>query len=259
MKDWRVEHKKTIDSFLGYLNKVSEDFILKGGTALLTCYGLDRFSEDIDLDGKNTNIESIVKDFCTSNSFTYRIGKDTDTAKRYFINYGNVSKPLKVEVSFRRKQINNDETEKINGILVYDIDTLCRMKTNAYSSRDKIRDLYDITFICNNYYDRLSSQTVLQMQDALGYKGIEQFDYILKVQRDELIDENKLAADFLLMFDKLGILYDEKEKEIISSIEQSSKEEDTLLMMVEEIVDKEKITSEGVSYTEQEIDTDKEK
>ena len=157
MKRWQTEHKKTIDAFLKYLNEASEAFVLKGGTALLTCYGLDRLSEDIYLDGKDTGIESIVSSFCEDNGFTYRKDKETITVKRYFLNYGNDRNPLKIEVSFRKKQINNDETRKINGILVYDIDSLCRMKTNAYSSRDKIRDLYDITFICNNYYDSLSS------------------------------------------------------------------------------------------------------
>lgn len=214
MKCWQTEHKKTIDAFLKYLNEASEAFVLKGGTALLTCYGLDRLSEDIYLDGKDTGIESIVSSFCEDNGFTYRKDKETITVKRYFLNYGNDRKPLKIEVSFRKKQINNDETRKINGILVYDIDSLCRMKTNAYSSRDKIRDLYDITFICNNYYDSLSSQTISQMQEALSYKGIEQFDYILKEQKDEFIDKNKLASDFLLMFDKLGILYDDYIEEI---------------------------------------------
>lgn len=29
-------------------------FVLKGGTALMECYGLDRFSEDIDLDSLPT-------------------------------------------------------------------------------------------------------------------------------------------------------------------------------------------------------------
>ena len=38
--DWRDEHRKVIDSFLEFLNKKSEEFILKGGTALLTCYNL---------------------------------------------------------------------------------------------------------------------------------------------------------------------------------------------------------------------------
>jgi predicted nucleotidyltransferase component of viral defense system len=226
MKDWKLEHRKVIDSFLKYLNEASEAFVLKGGTALLLCYGLDRFSEDIDMDGQDTDIESIVSSFCENKGFTYRVGKDTATVKRYFLNYGNIGKPLKVEVSFRKKHISADETRKINGILVYDIDTLCRMKTNAYSSRDKIRDLYDVTFICNHYYDDLSSQTISQMQEALSYKGIEQFDYILREQQDELIDENKLAADFLLMFDKLELLYDEREKDIVTSIEQSENQND---------------------------------
>jgi predicted nucleotidyltransferase component of viral defense system len=37
-------------SYLLLLNKRTDQFILKGGTALARCYGLDRFSEDIDLD-----------------------------------------------------------------------------------------------------------------------------------------------------------------------------------------------------------------
>lgn len=41
MKNWRPEHGKTIYDFLEYLNRESDDFILKGGTALLTCYELD--------------------------------------------------------------------------------------------------------------------------------------------------------------------------------------------------------------------------
>ena len=111
MTDWRPEHSKTIYAFLDYLNQNSNDFILKGGTALLTCYKLDRFSEDIDLDGKNKGIEEIVKGFCDMYGFAYRIAKDTDTVKRYMVNYGNTGKPLKVEVSFRRKEIGTDGYE----------------------------------------------------------------------------------------------------------------------------------------------------
>ena len=51
----RKLHFEIIKDFLLYLNRVSKDYILKGGTSLMTCYGLDRFSEDIDLDGFNKN------------------------------------------------------------------------------------------------------------------------------------------------------------------------------------------------------------
>ena len=55
-------HKKVIIDFLNYLNSQTDQFILKGGTALMLCYGLNRFSEDIDLDGfKQIPREEIIK------------------------------------------------------------------------------------------------------------------------------------------------------------------------------------------------------
>lgn len=84
---WREKHYKVISDFLSYLNKKTDDYILKGGTSLLACYNLDRFSEDIDLDGKsNRNIKKIVDEFCKISDYTYRIAKDTDTVKRFMIN-----------------------------------------------------------------------------------------------------------------------------------------------------------------------------
>lgn len=55
------------------------------------------------------------------------------------------------------------------------------------------------------------------MRNAIEFKGIEQFDYIIKTQPDELIDASKLAEDFLSMYDRLGLLYDERERQIINS------------------------------------------
>lgn len=96
------------------------------------------------------------------------------------------------------------------------------MKTNAYSGRDKIRDLYDVSFICNNYYDELSEQARSMLRNAIEYKGVEQFDYIVQEQHDTLIDEDKLAEDFLNMYEKLGLLYDNEEKEIVESIRENT-------------------------------------
>jgi hypothetical protein len=82
------------------------------------------------------------------------------------------------------------------------------MKINAYTNRDKIRDLYDVTFICKRFFDQLSLQTIALLRSAVEYKGIEQFDFLIKDQQDELIDNKKLAEDFLDMYDRLGLLYD---------------------------------------------------
>lgn len=77
--DWRNEHGKVISDFLAYLNKCSGDYILKDGTSLMMCYGLDRFSEDIDLDcARSKQIKNIVEDFCNQMGILrfYRLSAD---------------------------------------------------------------------------------------------------------------------------------------------------------------------------------------
>ncbi len=220
MHNSNEQHGQVIAAFLEYLNANTGSFILKGGTALLMCYGLDRFSEDIDLDGMERNIQDYVHTFCGERGYTYRVAKDTDTVKRYMVNYGAPGRPLKIEVSYRRREISADEIAVINGVRVYILDTLCIMKANAYTGRDAIRDLYDLAFICNNHMENLTPQTIALVRNALEYKGIEQFDYMVQTQEDELIDNEKLAEDFLLMFDRFGLLYDAQEQQMIDNIKR---------------------------------------
>lgn len=116
-----------------------------------------------------------------------------------------------MEVSYRNKQLPQEEIKKINGIMVYSINKLAQMKSNAYNARDKIRDLFDLAFIINNYYSQLSSATLSFVADALQYKGLEQVDYVL-------------ATQHLEMHDKLGLLYDEDEWELsVNKIREDSK------------------------------------
>lgn len=221
--DWRAQHSKTIDGFLRYLNSKSDKYILKGGTALMKCYGLDRFSEDIDLDSTDHNtIPVVIEQFCAENGFRYRTAKSTDTVKRYFINYGNDEKPLKVEVSYRQKEINPDLVKNVNGINVYTLDRLTRMKCAAYSGRDKIRDLYDICFITNTHLSELSPDTQDQLRISFEAKGIEQFDYIINTQKDDLIDTDKLAEDVLTAFDSLDLLASDEFTQSVMSISMDS-------------------------------------
>jgi predicted nucleotidyltransferase component of viral defense system len=212
---WRELHGEVMDNFLQSLNSQTSDYILKGGTALMECYGLDRFSEDIDLDGtSHGTINSIVARFCAENSYTFRIAKDTPTVLRFMVNYEGVespAKPLKIEISFRSKNINPALHHKVNGIEVYNIDTLCVSKSNAYIGRDRIRDLYDVCFICKNYWNELSPNSQEALRNAVFQKGFEQFDYIIATQSDELIDNDKLASDFLKAYEVLDIPVDNNE------------------------------------------------
>jgi predicted nucleotidyltransferase len=222
--NWKSEHVKAIRSFLEYLNGRTDAFILKGGTALMECYGLDRFSEDVDLDGtsEDKSIGEHIAGYCESKGYTYRIAKDTDTVKRYMINYGNERTPLKVETSFRKRFVAPEETTKINGTTVYTIDAVCAMKAAAYLNRDKIRDLYDLSFICDRYWDSLSQPLISVVRNAVAHKGFEQFDYIVREQKDELIDVEKLADGFLNMYDKLGLFCDEREQNAMNDIKKKA-------------------------------------
>lgn len=106
LKDWQKEHYTVISDFLRHLNITTSDFVLKGGTSLMMCYNLDRFSEDVDLDAQrsNKNIERIVDEFCKKYNYSYNVNKDTDTVKRFMIHYTDkYNKPLKVEISYRKK------------------------------------------------------------------------------------------------------------------------------------------------------------
>ena len=204
-------HYQVMREYLTYLNFNKDESVLKGGSALLMCYGLDRFSEDLDFDcaSKRRMKESVVK-FCNDHNFEYRIAKDTDTVERYMIYYHGVEKPLKLEISHRRTNIPLSAITKINGICVYTIDQMAILKSSAYSNRDKIRDFYDMCFICNNYFDSLSENAKSTISVAFEYKGLEQYDYITREQSDDLIDEGKLLEDFLTACDKLGVMNDEE-------------------------------------------------
>ena len=207
---WKVMHYEIIKDFMSYLSaSAGNKYILKGGTSLMLCYGLTRFSEDIDLDGFDNNfikyVDNFIKSFSNKYpSISYRVAKNTDTVKRVFIHYGNI-KPLKVEVSYRRKQLNTNEVTIINNIVVYNIETILSMKLNAFNHRDKIRDLYDIVFIYTNYKNYINNNLLCMLRDAVEYKGLEQFDYLVKTQKDELIDNDALASSFLAMYYNLGL------------------------------------------------------
>ena len=93
------------------------------------------------------------------------------------------------------------------------------MKANAYTGRDKIRDFYDICFICNNYWDELDNSVKAIVRTALEYKGLEQYEYIIKDQYDELINNEKLLEDFLIVCDKLDLLTENIEEQNEENIE----------------------------------------
>lgn len=210
--NWRVKHKEIIESFLKYLNDNTDKFVLKGGTALMECYDLNRFSEDIDLDGikgRNKDIDKIIESFALKNGIPFNHNKNTNTTDRYFLHYNGDSHPLKIETSFRNEHIDYSTTIIKNGIRVYDIDTLAEKKLNAFNQRDKIRDMFDVIFIVKNYWDDLSNKMKSMINDAFSYKGIDYYETLCETQTDELIDKIQLEEDFISIWDKVGLSEDD--------------------------------------------------
>lgn len=81
MCDWRIMHGNIIKSFILFLNSMSNQYILKGGTSLMLCYGLTRFSEDIDLDALCTKDIELVLTFLVFYVIILLYGKELDTYK----------------------------------------------------------------------------------------------------------------------------------------------------------------------------------
>ena len=142
-------HLIQIQEFISFLNRNSQNYILKGGTSLMLCYGLTRFSEDIDLDTKlGNNFFPLVKKYCSQNQLEYVEKKNTETTKRVMLHYDfqGEDKTLKIEVSLRNRNLDDSLIQTKNGIKVYKINPLFNLKLNALSGRNKIRDFK----ICKN-------------------------------------------------------------------------------------------------------------
>lgn len=194
------EHLRLIRAFLTYLAGFSNGrgYILKGGTALLY-YGLDRFSEDIDLDGVSSNsLRSAIHQFCLTHNLTYRVAKDTSTVFRVILHYqfGTV----KIELSMR--QPDYSKTTYIDGVLIYTWQYIAFLKVRALAGRAKLRDLYDIAWLATNpeFYglvDVVSSlKFTLESRYPLNYLD----DYI-QTQYDDIIPNESVQLLYVRLLD----------------------------------------------------------
>ena len=225
-QNWKERHAEVEQAFVNHLNANTENFILKGGTSLFLCYGLTRFSEDIDLDGKNNNVKGklelrpYIESFCRKTGFTANLKKDTDMVERWMLNYGDPDHHLKIEVSYRG--VNNPETntKTINGIRVYSIDRLAMMKAVAIADRTKIRDFYDICFITNKYWDKLTQGSKEMIRNVFEYKNFEYVQFLLDTQRDELVQADRLADSFLDAYEKAGMAMSPEDRSIAEDIKE---------------------------------------
>ncbi len=144
--------------------------ILKGGTALLLNYGLDRYSEDLDFDcNKHLNLSGRLEKAIKYPIILKNIHlpKDTQTGSRYKITYDSPiakGKLLKIDLSFRANAFTS-EWKMINGIRVYNLPVIIQQKFAAFENRTRARDLYDMGFLVKNYPDLCSSELLNRLNE----------------------------------------------------------------------------------------------
>lgn len=204
----QAEHLEVMTEICHSFNRKGLPMVLKGGTALRLCYGLDRFSEDLDFDcAKSLNLESSIGAVFSQLGKTKQllrnpdisVTKDTQTVKRYRIIYAEDIN-LKLETSLRGTP-NDDDLVELNGILTYKIERLIQQKLRALNGRTAARDLHDVIYLYENFFDSF---------------GQEEFDEIEALYRNQssVIDEYNSAysEDTVLsttdLLDDLGKLID---------------------------------------------------
>ncbi len=165
--------------------------VFKGGTALMFYYRLDRFSEDLDFDSPYpVSVNSLCNILREIGEVTVK--KDTDTVKRLMLKPFNKDFSIKLEVSLRDyKPV--DKTVKIGERLtVYGVNDLFLQKVRALVNRRKARDLYDLTFLLEEWGDYLSIEVKEKLLSIFQNK-LEIYDLI-----PQFIDEfrsNRLLTD----------------------------------------------------------------
>ena len=186
-----------------------DNFVLKGGTALLLGYGLPRFSFDLDFDGRRTttdltrSIESGVQAAAVAPQAVI-IRKDTPTTKRYLLHYTGSStaapQRLKIEASFRRaNDISEDEVAVINGIRMYTIERLAPLKIDAFLDRTLGRDVFDTAFLLARYPCAIPDEQVVSIDATLAELGE---DGLLELMADdEILQAHDLDRVTLEMVD----------------------------------------------------------
>jgi len=146
-----------------------EKLMFKGGTALMLCYGLDRFSEDLDfnvvdnhlnIDDTLNKIKAFLIDYNIIIDYKIEENKFQDTCVYFYgplyKNTNNTRCKNTIDFSRRNDYLSNGNVSRINHIYnefpvfyinTLDIKEILAEKVRAIMTRKKARDVYDLYFL----------------------------------------------------------------------------------------------------------------
>jgi predicted nucleotidyltransferase component of viral defense system len=176
------EHHKAV--MRAVIKAIGErDLLLKGGTALLFGYGIDRFSDDLDFDANRPvrDIERKISRIALNdqNITVLRVDtlKNTDTVGRYRVQYTAPSgtHSLKVEISYQVASIRRLIDQKL--LAAFD----------GERPRTKARDLYDLEFLSKNYPEEFTEDLARRFRDFTADPERLFSIYLPAFQEDDLV------------------------------------------------------------------------
>lgn len=179
-------HRKIMEAICEVIHDEGKPVVLKGGTALLLGYNLQRFSEDLDFDltmplRGHLNVENICRNAVKKlagrgikvSLENFREPKKTGTTHRCrpMFSAGESMPPIPIKIEISSRSIPDPESIcTINGICVYSVSEIARLKLLAAQEDESLpyrtaaRDLHDLTFIATHWEDKLPDEIIGQLE-----------------------------------------------------------------------------------------------
>jgi predicted nucleotidyltransferase component of viral defense system len=207
-EEQQKEHELVMTALCQGFHKKALPMVLKGGTALKLCYGLDRFSEDLDFDSmKPLNLEHSIEEIFSQlgkgqpkfRKPEISLTKKTDTVRRYRIVYGD-SVNLKIETSLRGTPDDKDIIE-LNGILTYKVSALIKQKLRALQGRTTARDFHDVVFLYANFYDEFGDEQKATIVDLYNNQDSVLSRFNSAYGEDPVLTTTDLLTDLMNLID----------------------------------------------------------
>ena len=187
------------------------NFVLKGGTALLLAYGLPRFSEDLDFDGRQWHVDptdKIERGASRAGIQVHEVKRTfaTEIKRKHKVGYtGRGSKDLKVEFSYRQAEVIDDaEVTTVDGIKVYTIEKIAQQKVKVLGERTKPRDLFDVSFITQYYPHSISDRDLLTLNAYITERGMNWLEE--QMLEDPILSQHAVDHVAVVLCDNVATL-----------------------------------------------------
>jgi predicted nucleotidyltransferase component of viral defense system len=233
----QVEKNYLHIAILFAISKLAPDKLMfKGGTALMLCHGLDRFSEDLDFNIVDENLDvgeilektkALLTDYNILIDYKIEENKFQDTYIYFYgplyKNTNNTRCKMTIDFSRRNDYISKGTISKVNHIYnefpvfyinTLDIKEILAEKVRAIITRKKARDIFDLYFLISKKTE--IDLEIINKKLALYNETFNLKKFIEAIEEREKLWENELPQLILHVPD-----FKEATGEIISAFKKS--------------------------------------